>query len=90
MHNNCSEDFIIPSLGRGAAGCVFAGRGLYVIKANKSDGETPPYTLPREGIAQSHVFLFLPNTYGLHTGCLGKAIVVNGIRSYTKWCSRLI
>jgi len=41
-----------------------AGRGLCVIKADKSVGETPPYTLPMEGIAQPHTFLFLPKAYG--------------------------
>jgi hypothetical protein len=43
---NRSEDFIIPSHGRGALGCALAGRGLCVIKADKSVDETPPYTLP--------------------------------------------
>jgi hypothetical protein len=37
------------------------------MKADKPAVEPPPYTLPREGIAQSRTFLFLPNTYGVIT-----------------------
>ena len=39
--------------------------GVYTsFQANKSVNETPLYTLPGEGIAQSSLFLFLPNTFG--------------------------
>jgi hypothetical protein len=38
--------------------------GVYAPLTNCLFDETPPYTLPGEGIAQSRAFLFLPNRYG--------------------------
>jgi hypothetical protein len=37
-----------------------AGRGLYALLSNIHSEETPPYTLPREGIAHPPLF-----NYGL-------------------------
>lgn len=40
---------VTPSSGKGAAACEVAGRGYFALYVH----ETPPYTRPQVGIAQS-------------------------------------
>jgi hypothetical protein len=46
---------LIPSIGRGAVDGAVAGRGFFAIL----NVETPPYTLPREEIAQAIALYFI-------------------------------
>jgi hypothetical protein len=48
--------FLFPPSGGARKGGVVAGRGLYTLSIEEHGLETPPYTLPWEGIAQSHAF----------------------------------
>jgi len=69
----CSEDFKFPPW-EGCVGNVRWQGGVYpLFQTNNYVDETPPCTLPKEGVAQSHALLFLPNTYGIiivPAGCL--------------------
>ncbi len=46
------HELTIPSPGRGAVGSRVGREGFVRHLVNKPADETPPYTLPREGIAQ--------------------------------------
>jgi hypothetical protein len=53
---------------------VVAGRGLYALPMSEHIRETPPYTLPREGIAQA-----IAQKYLLHAACHSPHLLYLGL-----------